>query len=225
MLLFQFAVQDFLAGVAIDDIKSTGVPEEDLGCLTQAAHELVWAFQSGHSQSYCFAYVWTPVATALPVVNWISLVLVFSIWLIPVTSFIREFGVWTSKVNTGQYLQCMFRVRQEVAYRRLCFLLEGFALVITVCLLVLAGSVGVLVWVIQTKLIGGLVVVASMRAFTRPTHPTFDFASESFASLYFRGALPLPSQALAYTIAFALVEAEVTDQNQYPKPSGFFGLI
>ncbi|CAE7649888.1 unnamed protein product, partial [Symbiodinium pilosum] len=99
----------------------------------------------------------------------------------------------------------------DVRYRRLCLLIESLALLTTICLLVFAWMLGFLIWIIKTKLVTGLVIVASMRAFTRPVHPTFDFASEGFGNLYFRGALPLPSQALAYSITSALVEAEVAD--------------
>ena len=80
---------------------------------------------------------------------------------------------------------------------------------------------GALMWVLETKLINGLVMAASMRAFTRPIHPTFNFAGESFSGLYFKGALPLPSQALAHIIAFALVEAQVACKNPTCNPSDF----
>ena len=143
MLLFQFALQDFLKGIAVDYFESTRAIGENNGCLAQAAYELIWTFESRYSRTYCFQYDWRRRAFVLPVVNWIYFVLVSGLWLIPVVSFIRKFGVWTSKVNTGHYLHFMFRVRQDVRYRRLCLLIESLALLTTICLLVFAWMLGV----------------------------------------------------------------------------------
>ena len=142
MLVFQFALQDFLKSVAVDYYENTHTCGEDPGCLTQASYELVWTFQSKYS-SYCFSYDWRRRAVALPIVNWIFFVLVVFIWLIPVTSFIQEFGVWTSDVNRGRYLQCMFRAQQDERYRRLCWLTERLALLTAICLLVFAWILGI----------------------------------------------------------------------------------
>ncbi|CAE7218617.1 unnamed protein product, partial [Symbiodinium pilosum] len=114
-------------------------------------------------------------------------------------------------INTGSYLGLMFKVRESTSYGTLSRLLEVLASASMGALLLVAYLHNRLVWSIQHKFVNALVIVASMRNFTRQGKPSIAFDSVSFEQLKFPGAFPLPSNFIAIALQDALVEAEVVD--------------
>ena len=92
-------------------------------------------------------------------------------------------------MGSGRYLRFLLRNRTSRWYRRICRCLEVLSLVSSLALFAAAFSfrgTKALRWAIEEKLLNGIVAIVSMRQFTRPSIPFFNFEVQHFERIRFK---------------------------------------
>ena len=136
------------------------------------------------SGMYVDSLVWIPIF-----VFHISLLLVGLLWLGTVVMFFVKVGSVLTPTGSGKYLKFLWQNRTSLWYSRMAKLLEVGAVCAIIILLGAAFAfrgIDALRWALETKLLDGIVIVISMRQFTRPQVPLFNFKLEDFDKIRFK---------------------------------------
>lgn len=154
--------------------------------------------------------------------NWSCFLIVVGLWGGTIVYFTKRLPLST-RFGEGKYLRFLWKSRTAASYRRTCLVLEIFAGLSIVVLLAaafgIAGFRGVS-WALQKKFLPGLLVVISMRQFTRPELPAFHFrdeAGQAFERLEFNLTFFFNSNAIVHKLhaefckIYAHEEIEVLD--------------
>lgn len=223
--LFSFAVFSFLTEGCADILlfMSDSAEYKDLEtreCLVMAYRSALWTADQtpirgcGPSGTH---FIYVPI-----LLNWSCFLIVAGLWLGTVAYFLRRLPLST-RFGEGKYLRFLWKSRTASSYRRTCLVLEILACLAIVSLLAaafgIAGIKGV-IWALQKKFLPGILVVISMRQFTRPELPAFHFrdeAGEAFERMEFNLTFFLNSNAIVHKLhaefckTYAQEEIDVVD--------------
>ena len=206
--LFQFAVFMFLRDSMVDIAilgrgGECGVCESatNRGCIV--AKYRVFLMSLGLVRPSCNDGGWVDWAGWVPLgLNWVSLSLVAWIWFGVVIRFLIKIPLKTP-MGSGHYLKFLWQTRVSRWYTISCRVLEVLAVLAIFALFAAAFAyMGTesLVWAFREKLIEGLFVIISMRQFTRPVLPSFNFAIEDFERIRFKLGIIFNSNAIVHEL-------------------------
>lgn len=201
--LFQFAIFSFLHGclveVAIFKLGECGACETR-ECLWQKYRW--WLLTLGIVHSDC-GDGGVHLAGYVPLcLFWLSLLVVACLWFGMAMNFLLKMPLSTP-MGPGHYLKFLWQSRTARWYLAACRLLEIMACGGVFALLAAAFAflgTRALVWALQEKLIEGLFVIISMRQFTRPVSPCFNFGIEDFERIRFKLGIIFNSNAIVHEL-------------------------
>ena len=227
--LFQFAVFIFLRDCMFEiAVQSRGgacafcALGRDLDCVEAKYNWWLLSLSavtlSCNDGGYIHSSGYAPLA-----IIWICFLLVAFIWFGTIARFFMKIPLNTP-MGSGHYLKFLWETRLCRWYTVACRILEVVAVVSIFVLFAAATAymgADALAWVFREKLVEGLFVIISMRQFTRPVLPCFNFDIEDFERIRFKLGIIFNSNAIVHELhgdfcrAFAdgvsLVE-DVSDQ-------------
>lgn len=201
--LFQFAIFSFLHGclveVAIFKLGECGACETR-ECLWQKYRW--WLLTLGIVHSDC-GDGGVHLAGYVPLcLFWLSLLVVAWLWFGMAMNFLLKMPLSTP-MGSGHYLKFLWQSRTARWYLAACRLLEIMACGGVFALLAAAFAflgTRALIWALQEKLIEGLFVIISMRQFSRPVSPCFNFGIEDFEHIRFKLGIIFNSNAIVHDL-------------------------
>jgi len=206
--LFQFAVFMFLRDAMVDIAilgrgGECGVCESATNRACIVAKYRVFLMSLGLVRPSCNDGGWVDWAGWVPLgLHWISSSLVAWIWFGVVVRFLIKISLRTP-MGSGHYLKFLWQTRVSRWYTLSCRVLEVLAAFSVFALFAAAFAymgTDALVWAFREKLIEGLFVLISMRQFTRPVLPSFNFAIEDFERIRFKLGIIFNSNAIVHEL-------------------------
>lgn len=164
-----------------------------------------------------------PAALVPVVIHYFNLVIVAGLWFSTVIMFCMKIPLSTP-IGSGRYLKFLWQTHTSRWYQRVCKVLEvGAPISILICLCAAFSFRGLpaVRWVIEEQLVDGITVVVSMRQFTRPARPRFNFEVEDFEHILFKLRIMHNSNAIVNELhgefcqAFASTRVKVLDGHEH----------
>lgn len=198
LAVFQFSIFFFLRGllsevfmiVRYDLTQVIGaVSYRKFLCYQEAFVEYMWTGWLPPTDCWTLEELRQPddrVRTAF-YINILILFILLFLALVLSIAFLRTLPLSTP-VSSGKYLQFLWQAKMSRSYKIPCRILEGLSVAFLVCLVLinwlLLGFEG-LMFIVREKFIEAFMVLTTMRHFTRPVRPCFNFEDEWFAETYF----------------------------------------
>lgn len=186
-------------------------------CLKLFATKLVWATHEVNVKSCVSWKASTTVLTythaakietkflTIPAVNYGALLLSCLFVILCATMFSLRCGfAWTS--SSTKYLRFLYTLRRSRAYRYLSgffMFMAVFALVVMITASIF-GSI--IAWFISTQMSSIVMTIISMKMFTRPTKPKFDYMKEEFNDVGFKRGFFESGSGFATKLSATLIQ-------------------